>query len=180
MPNCGKLPLAAALLLATANLYAQSAAPPAEAKALVSAMHVAEQAREGLLAGVQKAVEQGRATQKDLDCMKSSSLGYFADAYATAFASALSSQELKDASAFFSSPEGKAYLRFSRSLELKQRGVPDSDPKTDLSEKETSAIMKFMGSSAGKKLVQERSYETTEFRSALIRGTSALQSKCRA
>jgi hypothetical protein len=179
MSNRWKTFFASILIPATVNVSAQPAVPPAEAKALVAAMQVAEQAREGVLAGVQKAVQQGRASQKEFDCIKAANLGSVEDAYASAFAAALSPAEMKDATAFLSSPEGKAYLRYARSEERKQRGLPDPDPKSGLTDKETAAALGFVEKSAGKKLLETRSFETAEFRSALIRGISEVATKCK-
>jgi hypothetical protein len=138
MPKSWKLPLASAILLAaSANLYAQ--APSAEAMALASAMQVAEQAREGVLAGVQAAIQQGRATQKEFDCIKAANLGGLESAYATAFDGALTPAEMKEA----------------------------------------AAALKFVGGSAGKKLLERRSFETAELRSALVKGISEAASKCK-
>lgn len=178
MPKSWKLPLASAVLLAaSANLYAQ--APSPEAMALVSAMQVGEQAREGVLAGIKMAIQQGRATQKEFDCVKVANLSTVESAYAIAFAAALTPAEMKDAATFLSSPEGKEYLRYGRTQERKQRGLPDSDPKLELTDKETAAALKFAEKSAGKKLLERRSFETPEFRSALIKGISEVASKCK-
>jgi hypothetical protein len=165
-------------LIATTQIHAQSAPIPADAKALAQAMGLAESTRLGIEASLQKAILQGRSTQKELDCVKGSSVDFAADAYATAMASALSADETKQAIAFFSSPEGREYLRYSRSLELKQRGIPDADPKPELTDTETRAAQKFMEKSAGKKLLEDRVLETPEVRAALARGVIALRNKC--
>ena len=180
MQKSWKLPFAVAFLLATVPLHAQSASPSAEAKALATVMKVGEQMREGLLFGIQKAIQQGRASQKEYDCMKSSSLVSLEDTYATAFGAALSPDELKDAAAFLSTPHGKEYLRYARSLERKQRGLPDPDPKPELTDKETAATLKFLEKSAGKKLLETRAFETAEFRSSLVARVSELVIKCKA
>jgi hypothetical protein len=165
-------------LVATTQIHAQAAPIPADAKTLAQAMQLAESTRMGIEASIQKAILQGRSTQKELDCMKASNLDFAADAYATAMATALSPEETKQAIAYFSSPEGRAYLRYSRSMELKQRGIPDADPKSDLTDAETRATQKFLEKSAGKKLLEDRVLETPEVRAALTRGVIALKSRC--
>jgi hypothetical protein len=140
---------------------------------------VSRHASESVEASIRNAIQQGRAKQSELDCVKGANLDFTVDVYAKAIAAALSAEEIKQGVAFFSSPEGQGYLQYSRSLELKARGVPDSTPKADLNPAEYAATTGFLGKSAGKKLLEDRVLETPELRSNLARAMSGLIQKCR-
>lgn len=159
------------------NLSAQPAQITADAKALSQAMQSTEQARIGIEASIKKGIEQGKATEKVLECSRTQDLAFVSDAYAQAIDSALSAEDMKLATEFFSSPAGKAYLEYSRTLELSQRGISDPNPKK-LSAAEERATRKFLGTSAGKKLLEDRVLETPELRSNLTRGMVELIQKC--
>ena len=170
--------LVLALLLSVMDAHAQKVSESADARALVDAMHLSEHVRAGLEAGVRKAIEQGRSTQKELECTRGANLSFATDAYATAIAAALSPYEIKQAIAFFTTPEGGAYLKYSFGLELHQRGIRDQ-PRYELTAVEEREVLKFIDKSAGKKLLQDRVHETPELRASLIRGVSALVAQCR-
>jgi len=153
---------------------------PTGATRLAQYMQLRESTRLGAEISLQKAVEQGRITQQEFDCTKASSLDFALDAYSAAIAAALSPSEIKQANAFFSSPAGHSYLRYSRSLELHQRGIPDVDPKLGLDKAESAATNKFIATSAGKKLIQDRVIETPELKTELARGFAALKTQCSA
>jgi hypothetical protein len=159
------------------NLSAQPAQITAGAKALSQAMQSTAQARMGIEASIQKGIEQGKATEKVLECSRAHDLAFVSDAYAQAIDAALSEEEMQVATEFFSSPAGKAYLEYSRSLEFKQKGIPDPNPKT-LSAAEERATRKFLAATAGKKLLEERVLETPQLRANLTRGMGDLISKC--
>jgi hypothetical protein len=164
-------------MLLAENLAAQSVQVTEGAKALSQAMQSTAQARLGIEASIQKGIEQGKATEKVLECSRTQDLAFVSDAYAQAIDAALSGEEMQVATEFFSSPAGKAYLEYSRSLEFKQKGIPDPNPKT-LSAAEERATRKFLGASAGKKLLEDRVLETPQLRASLTRGMSDLISKC--
>lgn len=159
------------------TLSAQPAQITAGARALSEAMQSTAQARMGIEASIQKAIEQGNATEKELGCTKSDDLAFVSEAYARAIDAALSAEEMQVATDFFSSPEGKGYLEYSRSLEFKQRGITDPNPKT-LSTKEERAARKFLETTAGKKLLEDRVLETSQLRENLMRGMKDLITKC--
>jgi len=167
-----------AVLCASAGAQAQALVVSAEAKRLAQAMQLRESTRLGAELSLQKALEQGRISQQELDCTKASSLDFAVDAYSTAIATALSADEIKRANAFFTSPAGRAYLRYSRSIELKQRNIPDPDPKPELDAKETAAATKFLETSAGKKLIEQRVFETSALKSSLAQGFLAIKTQC--
>jgi hypothetical protein len=166
-------------VLLSAQVQAQTAPMKPDAKALAAAMQLSQSTRIGIEASVQKAIQQGYAKPRELDCMKAANFDFVVEAYSGAIASALSAEEIKQAIAFFSSPAGQAYTRYSRSLELKARGIPDANPKTELTAAEQDAAMKFIAKSAGKKLLEDRVIETPALKSSLTRGVSALVEKCR-
>jgi hypothetical protein len=164
-------------LLLAANLAAQTVQITAGAKALSQAMQTTAQARMGIEASIQKGIEQGKATEKVLECSRAHDLAFVSDAYSQAIDSALSGEEMQLATEFFSSAAGKAYLEYSRSLEFKQRGIPDPNPKK-LSAAEERATRKFLAASAGKKLLEDRVLETSQLRASLTRGMVDLISTC--
>jgi hypothetical protein len=165
-------------VLLPAGAHAQAPAA-ADAKSLAAAMQLGQSTRIGIEASVKKAIQQGHAKPGELDCMKAANFDFVVEVYSKAIAAALSAEEIKHATAFFSSPEGQAYTRYSRSLELKGRGVPEANPKTELTAAEQSATMKFLENSAGKKLLEQHAIETPEVRASLTREVSALVVKCR-
>jgi hypothetical protein len=161
------------------EVCAQTPVPEAPAaKALVQAMQVQESVRIALEASVQRDVQQGRFTQKVLDCVKTSNLDFATDTYAAAVAAALSPQEIKQAMAFFSSAEGRGYLKYSAAQELQARGLSGGE-SVEMSPKEYSATSKFLDSNAGKKLLQDRVHETAELKASVARGMAALLGQCR-
>jgi hypothetical protein len=166
-------------VLLSAQVCAQTAPVTPDVKSLAAAMELSQSTRIGIEASVQKAIQQGYAKPGELDCMKAANFDFVVEVYSRAIASALSAEEVKQAIAFFSSPAGQAYTRYSRSLELKARGVPDANPKTELTDAEQSATMKFLEKSAGKKLLEQHAIETPELRASLTREVSALVQKCR-
>lgn len=167
---------ACSLLLAGA-VSAQSAQITEGARALSNAMQSTQQARIGIEASIRKGIEQGKATEKVLECSRTHDLAFVSDAYAQAIDAALSAEEMQVATEFFSSAAGKAYLEYSRSLELRQKGLPDANPKT-LAGAEERATRKFLATSAGKKILEDRALETPELRANLTRGMVELVSKC--
>ncbi len=172
------IPLASfSFLLLAGNLSAQTAQISPGAKALSQAMQSTAQARLGIEASIRKGIEQGKATEKVLECSRSHDLAFVSDAYAQAIDASLSADEMQVATEFFSSPAGKAYLEYSRTLELQQKGIADPNPKK-LSGAEERATRKFMETSAGKKILEDRVLETSQLRSNLTRGMIDLVSTC--
>ena len=161
------------------SLSAQTTQIPADAKTLAQAMQASEQSRMGIEASIQNAIKQGKSTEKVLECSRADELAFTTNAYAEAIAAALSADEIQQATTFFASPAGKAYLEYSRSLEFQQRGIPDAKPRK-LSGAEERATRKFLQASAGKKLLEDRVLETPQLRAALTRGMVELVSKCSA
>lgn len=168
--------VACALLMA-GNVSAQPAQISAGARALSQAMQSTAQARLGIEASIQEAIGKGKTTEKELACTRTHDLAFVADAYAQAIDASLSAEEMQVATEFFSSPNGKAYLEYSRSLEFSQRGIPDPNPRK-LNGAEERAALEFLETSAGKKLLEDRVLETSQLRSSLMRGMSELISKC--
>lgn len=167
------------LLLSAANVPAQAPqSKPSEAKLLAQAMQVAQSSRTGIEASVQKAIQDGRSTQKELDCVKAANMDFAVDAYAAAIETALTPAEINRALVFFASAEGRGYLKYSRTQELQARGIADAEPKTDLTPAEYRATTSFLDSSAGKKLLEAHVLETSELKSALARSLMALVNRC--
>ena len=163
---------------ASAGLNAQTPKILAGAKQLAQSMQLRESTKLGAEVSLQKAVEEGRISQQELDCTKAANLDFALDAYSAAIAAALSSSELKQANAFFSSPAGRGFGHYSRSLELRQRGIPNPDPKLELTPVETAAATKFLATSAGKKLIEDRVLETPQLKASLAQGFVALKAQC--
>jgi hypothetical protein len=151
-----------------------AANPTSEAKALAKSMRLIESARIGFEVLVQKRIQGGLAGQKELDCVRADDLAFAADAYASAIDASLSPEEIKDAVGFFSTPEGQAYLDYSRTLEMQQRGIPNPHPKGELTAAETRETLKFMERSARKKILDERVLESTELKWSLLNGVTGL------
>jgi hypothetical protein len=156
-----------------------AANPTSEAKALAKSMRLIESARIGFEALVQKRIQGGLAGQKELDCVRADDLAFAADAYASAIDASLSPEEIKDAVGFFSTPEGQAYLDYSRTLEMQQRGIPNPHPKGELTAAETRETLKFMERSAGKTILDERVLESTELKWSLLNGVTGLVDRCK-
>jgi len=171
--------LAVGLGLFSGTLQAETPPPVStvDARALAESMHVAEQSRIGLVAGLDMSVQQGKITQQKADCIKSADLSFTTDLYATSIQATLSPAEIKDAIKFFSSPAGQGYIEYSRSLEFKQRGVPDPKPK-ELNDKETRATLAFMETSAGKKILDQQVLQSADLKSALMRGMFDVVRRC--
>jgi hypothetical protein len=165
-------------ICASAGLDAQTPKIPAAAKQIAQAMQLRESTKTGAELSLQKAVEQGRVSQAELDCTKASNLDFAVDAYAAAIAAALSSSELKQANSFFSGAAGRAYAHYARSVELRQRGIPDPDPKLELTPAETAAATKFLATNAGRKLLRDRVMETPQLKASLAQGFVALKARC--
>jgi hypothetical protein len=165
-------------ICASAGLNAQTPKILAGAKQLAQSMQLRESTKLGAELSLQKAVEQGRVSQQELDCTRASNLDFAIDAYSAAIAAALSSSELKQANVFFSGEAGRAYAHYARSVEMRQRGIPDPDPKLELTPAETAAATKFLATSAGKKLLQDRVMETPQLKASLAQGFVALKAKC--
>jgi hypothetical protein len=105
-------------------------------------------------------------------------MDFATDAYATAIATKLSREEIKEAIAFFKTSEGREYLRYTRSMSLQRRGIPDPDPKRELTTAENQAMTKFMGKSAGKKLLQDHVLDGPDLSRSLQVGMRDLYEHC--
>jgi hypothetical protein len=79
---------------------------------------------------------------------------------------------------FFSSPEGKAYLRYSYAVEAASRGLPGVEAPGELSDEAYERLQKFLKTSAGQKLVLEHVWRTPELMGALTKHVSALIRRC--
>jgi sulfur transfer complex TusBCD TusB component (DsrH family) len=145
---------------------------------LAEAMEVEDQVREGFVAAVQSAMRSGRATEAELNCMKNERMAFANDVYAAGLTKALSQDELSVATDFFSSSAGKAFLKYSREQELKARGIQPSS-SGELSQDAYAGILKFMETSAGKKLVEQRLHETAELKESLASRAGPIILKCK-
>lgn len=168
------------LLLTAANVPAQAPKPKklSEARVLAQAMQVAQQSRTGIEASLQKAIAEGHSTQKELDCVRAADMSFAVDAYTSAIETSLTPAEIRQALAFYASAEGRGYLQYSRSQELQRRGVPVAQPKTDLTAAELRAMTTFLGTTAGKKLLEAHVLDTPDLKTSLARGLMALTNRC--
>jgi hypothetical protein len=137
-------------------------------------MQVDQHARLRLEASVRKEIAEGSATQQELDCVRAADMNFVVDAYARAILATLSGEEITRATAFYASKEGRGFLRHSIDQELR----PPAVAAAELMPAEQGALMKFLSTGVGKKLLAGRVLETDEVRTSVARGLISLTRKC--
>jgi hypothetical protein len=167
--------IVAALLSLTSVAVAQARkSASAQAALLARTMQVDQHAKLRLETSVRKDMEEGRATQQELDCVKAAKMDFVVDAYARAILATLSTEDITRALAFYASKEGRGFLKHSIDQELQQPGT------AELTAAEQSALTKFLSTAVGKKLLAGRVLDTVESRTSIARGLLSLTRKCQA
>jgi TonB family protein len=120
-----------------------------EAVLLAEAMLTVQSYRSRLISVAEKRVPENPAV---VECFRNAELNEVRDAYASAFAAALTPAELKDALAFFYSPAGRSYAASGQWHKLMAGGTVTADKPPSLSDDEFVAVGAFLATSAGSKL----------------------------
>lgn len=137
-----------------------------EGAVLVQAMEMEASTRRALEAKSEQAIKQGRANPAERDCIKKMDLGFVGPIYAAAIAKTLSREEIRQATAFFGSPAGQAYLKYAVDEQLRQGGL--SVPHTELSDDATTKVLEFSATPAGDKLIMQHVHDTAEAKKEIM------------
>lgn len=169
----GLLGVAAATVLAAAV----HAAVPAlsDTMSLVTAMKIRQTLILGLPSDARTASPS--ITTQSLNCVKAGNVSPMVASYAVAIRKVLTTDEVIRANTFFNSVEGKGY---ADKLVLAQQANPATTAvvPANLTQAETTALNAFLATSAGQKLLQNKTYVTSELRADLSSHTSALVTRC--
>jgi TonB family protein len=131
---------------------------PPEAGQLADAMLTVEFYRSRLVAVAQKKAPENAAR---IECFRNAQLKEVRDAYASAFFTALTGDELKEALAFFSSPAGRNYAASGHWHQSIATGVVAPKPPS-LTDDEYTAASTFLATSAGNKLIHKEPLKADE------------------
>ena len=112
--------------------------------------------REATVAGIQTKAKAAypNLTTTQLTCVKAASMSPMVGSHAVAIQKALTKEEVASAQKFYASAEGQAYLN--------KQGTT-----TALTSTESTAVNTFLATTAGQKLVKNKSYITTELNTQL-------------
>lgn len=127
---------------------------PPSAFTLADAMQVVDTTRLTMEARTQADIAKGTKSQKELDCWKATDFAPVRSVFAEAFAGAMTSAEMDEASAFLVKPLGNKLVQYMNAEAMKARGWP-SPAAPVLTEEEAEVAVKFLSSGAGSKLYGE-------------------------
>jgi hypothetical protein len=152
MKTGSRRPLFTAAILLFVGYSAEAAdSVPPSAFALADAMQVVETTRLTMAARTQAGIEKGRSSQKELECWKAADFTPVRGVFAEAFARVMTSEEMEEASTFLATPLGGKLIQYMNAESMKARGWSSvSGPL--LTEGEGETALKFLSTSAGKKV----------------------------
>lgn len=137
-----------------------------EAVALVQAMRMEPSTRQALEAKSEIAIKQGQANPAERECIKKMDLAFVNEIYATVFTKTLTREEIQQATKFFSSSAGQAYLQYALDEQFRQGGL--SAPQTEMSDETTAKVLEFSATSAGDKLMMKQVHDTAEAQKEVV------------
>jgi hypothetical protein len=97
-------------------------------------------------------------TEQQLTCLKASSVGPMVSSYANSIRMTLTKDEVARAKTFYASAEGKSYV--SKLLSATQLTPTATAPAVTLTAAEQTALNSFLATTAGQKLIRNKSYVT--------------------
>jgi hypothetical protein len=151
--------LVASVLATAAHAQTTTTVPTlTDAVNLTMAMRMRENVAATLPVNVTKAFPS--LTSKQITCVKVASVGPMVSSYATAIRKALTKDEVTRAKTFYASVEGKAYV--SKILSATQLAPTTASPAVTLTAAEQTAVNTFLATTAGQKLIKNKSYVTTQ------------------
>ena len=148
---------------------------PPQAGQLADAMLAVEFYRARLVAAAQ---EKSPGNAARIECFRNAELKAVRDAYASAFFTALTEAELKEALAFFSSPAGRRYAASGHWHQSITTGVVTTQKPSSLTDDEYAAASTFLATSAGNKLIHKELLKADELEEDVTTRLHPLIYKC--
>lgn len=113
---------------------------------------------------------------KQKACVKVASVGPMVSSYATAIRKALTKDEVTRARTFYASVEGKSYV--SKVLSVTQLNPTSTAPAVTLTSAEQTVLNSFLATTAGQKLIKNKSYVTTTLNTEVAGHTTLIVKGC--
>jgi hypothetical protein len=113
---------------------------------------------------------------KQKACVKVASVGPMVSSYATAIRKALTKDEVTRARTFYTSVEGKSYI--SKILSATQLNPTSIAPAVTLTATEQTVLNSFLATTAGQKLIKNKSYVTATLNTEVSGHTTLIVKGC--
>jgi hypothetical protein len=172
--ECGLGVVVATLLVSAVQAQTTTAPTLTDAVNLTMAMRMRENVAATLPVSAKKAFPS--LTDKQLTCVKAASVGPMVSSYATAIRKSLTKAEITRAQTFYASVEGKSYV--GKVLSATQLSPAAAAPAVTLTTAEQTALNTFLATTAGQKLIKNKSYVTTELNTEVSGHTSWIVKGC--